>query len=256
MTADKRDASAPKALAGKVALVTGGSRGIGAAIARRLARNGAKIAIGYKARRDAAEAVIADISRLGGEGEAFAGDVSSPDEVKRVVADVLSRFVRIDIVVNNAGVSEYRALGKLDRAFFRGLFEGNVLSAIEVTQAALPHLPRPGGRVINIASRLAFDPIVGSGLYAATKSAIITLTRAFARELGPQGITVNCVAPGLTATDMAAAIPKERHDAVAAATPLRRLGQPEDIADIVAFLAGNDARWITGRTLLADGGLT
>ena len=256
MTAKTQEATMPKAFTGKVALVTGGSRGIGAAIARRLAREGANVAIGYKSRRDAAEAVIADISRLGAEGEAFAADVSRADEVKGMVAAAVSRFGRIDIVVNNAGIGEYRPLDQLDRAFFTRLFEANVLSAIEVTQAALPHLPRPGGRVINIASRLAFDPMLGSSIYAATKSAIITLTHAFARELGPRGITVNCVAPGLTATDMAAAIPKERHEAVAAATPLRRLGQPEDIADIVAFLASEDARWMTGRTLLADGGMT
>ncbi|MFI5015833.1 MAG: SDR family NAD(P)-dependent oxidoreductase [Hyphomicrobiales bacterium] len=242
--------------AGKVALVTGGSRGIGAAIARRLARGGARVAVGYRARQADAETVVAEIAREGGEAQAFGGDVSRPEDVARVVAGAVSAFGRLDIVVNNAGVSAYRPVGALDQAFFREQFEGNVLSAILVTQAALPSLPRPGGRIINLASRLAFDPIPGSAIYAAAKAAVITLTHAFARELGGQGITVNCVAPGLTETEMASGISKERREAVVAATPLGRLGIPEDIAGVVAFLASDEARWITGRTILADGGLT
>jgi 3-oxoacyl-[acyl-carrier protein] reductase len=240
----------------RVAVVTGGSRGIGAAVAVQLARQGAKVAVGYRARRDDAMSIVEQIAAAGGEAQAFGGDVSIPEDVERLVDAVMTRFGRLDIVVNNAGVAGYRSLAEIDRSYFREQFEGNVLSTMLMMRAALPHLPKPGGRIVNLASRLAYDPIPGSATYTAAKAAIIALTHAFAKELGSVGITVNCVAPGLTVTDMAATMPKERHDAVIAATPLGRLGQPDDVAEVVAFLASDEARWITGRTLLADGGIS
>jgi 3-oxoacyl-[acyl-carrier protein] reductase len=242
--------------ADRVAVVTGGSRGIGAAVALQLARQGAKVAVGYRARKDEANAIVARIAAAGGEAQAFGGDVSVPEDVERLIGAVVARFGRLDIVVNNAGVAVYRPLAAIDRDFFREQFESNVLSAMLMMRAALPHLPKPGGRIVNLASRLAYDPIPGSATYTATKAAVIALTHAFAKELGSQGITVNCVAPGLTMTDMAAEMPKARFDAVMTATPLGRIGQPDDIAEVVAFLASDEARWITGRTLLADGGIT
>jgi 3-oxoacyl-[acyl-carrier protein] reductase len=240
----------------RVAVVTGGSRGIGAAVAVQLARQGAKVAVGYRARRSDAMSIVEQIAAAGGEAQAFGGDVSIPEDVERLVDAVMTRFGRLDIVVNNAGVAGYRSLAEIDRSYFREQFEGNVLSTMLMMRAALPHLPKPGGRIVNLASRLAYDPIPGSATYTAAKAAIIALTKAFAKELGSVGITVNCVAPGLTVTDMAATMPKERHDAVIAATPLGRLGQPDDVAEVVAFLASDEARWITGRTLLADGGIS
>jgi 3-oxoacyl-[acyl-carrier protein] reductase len=240
----------------RVAVVTGGSRGIGAAVALQLARQGAQVAVGYRARKDEANAIVAQIAAAGGQAEAFGGDVSVPEDVERLIDAVVARFGRLDIVVNNAGVAGYRPLAAIDRDYFREQFEGNVLSTMLMMRSALPHLPKPGGRIVNLASRLAYDPIPGSATYTATKAAVIALTHAFAKELGSQGITVNCVAPGLTMTDMAAMMPKERQDVVIATTPLGRLGQPDDIAEVVAFLASDEARWITGRTLLADGGIT
>jgi 3-oxoacyl-[acyl-carrier protein] reductase len=253
---EARTRPGPERFTDRVAIVTGGSRGIGAAVAVQLARQGAKIAVGYRSRKDDAASIVAQIAAAGGEAQAFGGDVSIPGDVDQLVGAVMSRFGRLDIVVNNAGVAGYRPLAAIDRSFFCERFEGNVLSTMLMMRAVLPHLPKPGGRIVNLASRLAYDPIPGSATYTASKAAIIALTHAFAKELGSQGITVNCVAPGLTETEMAATMPKERHEAVIAATPLGRLGQPDDIAEVVAFLASDEARWITGRTLLADGGIT
>jgi 3-oxoacyl-[acyl-carrier protein] reductase len=253
---ERRDLQRDGRLAGRVALVTGGSRGIGAAIARRMARSGAKIAIGYRSRRAAADAVVADIVREGGEAHAFSADVAKPEAVEGLMSELMSRFGHLDLVVNNAGVSSYRPVGGFDQAYFREHFEGNVLSAILVTQAALPHLPKPGGCIVNIASRLVFDPVPGSAIYTASKAAIVSITHSFAKELGRQGIRVNCVAPGLTETEMITGISEERRNSAIAETPLGRLALPDDIAAVVAFLASDEARWITGRTLLADGGLT
>ena len=152
-------------------------------------------------------------------------------------------------------MAPYRPLSAIDAAFVSAIFDANVLGTVLVTQAALPHLTSPGGRIINFASALAFRPIPTSSIYAASKAAIVTLTLAFAKELGSKGITVNAVAPGVIETEMTSAIVAERGAAIIAATSLGRIGQPEDIAGIVTFLASPEAGWITGRTILADGGV-
>jgi 3-oxoacyl-[acyl-carrier protein] reductase len=240
----------------KVILVAGGSRGIGAAVARRFASLGGEAAIGYRTRRDAADALVSDIRAASGVAEAFEGEISRANSVETLVQNVIARFGRIDVVVNCAAVAPYRPLGAIDEALFREIFDANVLGTVLLTQAVVPHLPSPGGRIINFSSRLAFSPIPTSSIYAASKAAVITLTQAFSKELGPKGITVNAVAPGVIETDMTTSIIAERGDAIRAATPLGRIGQPEDIAGIVTFLASPDAGWITGRTILADGGMT
>ena len=242
-------------LSDKVALVVGGSRGIGAAIARRFASLGSRVAIAYRTRSDAAEMLMSEITAAGGQCIAIAGDITQTEAAQKIVRDTVAQYGRIDILVNCAGVSPYRPLSAIDAAFVSAIFDVNVLGTVLVTQAALPHLTSPGGRIINFASALAFRPIPTSSIYAASKAAIVTLTLAFAKELGSKGITVNAVAPGVIETEMTSAIIAERGAAIIAATSLGRIGQPEDIAGIVTFLASPEAGWITGRTILADGGV-
>src|SRR5262245_20798877 len=190
-----------KSLSGKVALITGASRGIGAAVARRFAAAGGQVAIGYQARSDAAASLAADITGAGGQCLAVQGDITDADAARRIVADTVARFGRIDILVNCAGIAPYRALGAMDTAYIRAMLDANVLGTVLVTQAVLAHLTAPGGRIINFASAIAFRPIPTSSLYAASKAAVVTLTHAWSKELGPRGITVNAIAPGVIETE-------------------------------------------------------
>jgi 3-oxoacyl-[acyl-carrier protein] reductase len=246
----------PETLEDKVALVTGGSRGIGAAIAKRLASLGARVAINFHSNERAAREVADEIRRAGGTAEIFTGDVADPTAVRSMVAAVVQAFGRIDILVNNAGIFGVRPLGRIDPAFVTEQFLVNTLSVVLVTQEAMSYFPATGGRVVNVSSSLAFAPDEGTSVYAASKAAVATLTQAFARELGGRRITVNAVAPAVTNTDMTRAIPLERRELLAETTPLGRLGQPEDVADVVAFLASDASRWVSGRTILVDGGRT
>jgi 3-oxoacyl-[acyl-carrier protein] reductase len=243
-------------LDGKVVLVTGGSRGIGAGIARAFATVGSRVAIGYRSGEDAAKAVLSEITGAGAQGVAVAGNVAEPEDARSMVAEVVARFGHIDVLVNCAGVLEYRPFEKSDAAYFRWIFDTNVLGAVEMIQAALPHMTQPGGRIINFSSGLATRPIPTTAIYAASKAAVATLSHALAKEFGPRGITVNTIAPGLIETDMTAAFIAEHGASVAAMTPLGRVGQTDDIAGIALFLASPDAKWLTGRMLIADGGMT
>jgi 3-oxoacyl-[acyl-carrier protein] reductase len=245
-----------KSLSGKVALITGGSRGIGAAIARRFAAAGGEVAIGYQARSDTAKDLAAEITDAGGQCLPVQGDISDADAAQRMASDTLARFGRIDILVNCAGIGPYRALGAMDTAFIRSILDANVLGTVLVTQAVLAHLTAPGGRIINFASALAYRPIPTSSVYSASKAAVVTLTHAWSKELGPKGITVNAIAPGVIETDMTTAILAERRPGIVASTPLGRIAQPDDIAGIALFLCSSEAGWITGRTIIADGGVT
>jgi 3-oxoacyl-[acyl-carrier protein] reductase len=245
-----------KSLSGKVALITGGSRGIGAAVARRFAAAGSQVAIGYHVRGDAAVNLAAEIAGGGGQCLAVQGDITDADAVQRIATDTVARFGRIDILVNCAGIAPYRRLGAMDTAFIRAMLDANVLGTVLVTQAALPHLTAPGGRIINFASAMAFRPVPASSLYAASKAAIVALSHAWSKELGPRGITVNAIAPGVIETDMTAGILAERGAGIVASTPLGRIGQTDDIAGIALFLGSSEAGWITGRTIIADGGVT
>ncbi|WP_315833509.1 glucose 1-dehydrogenase [Bradyrhizobium prioriisuperbiae] len=241
---------------GKVALVTGASRGIGAAVARTLAGRGANVAITYKENRRSAETLSLAICDGGGTATTFQVSIEDSDSVQQLIANVVESYGRIDILVNNAGVAGARAFSEIDFSFYAQQFHTNVWGTIQVTQAAVPHFPVSGGRIVNLSSQRAFSPRDGMGVYAASKAAVSTLTQAMAIELGPRNITVNAVAPAVTETDMTAKMPAEKKAAFAALTPLKRLAVPQDVADVIAFLASDEARWITGRTILADGGLT
>ncbi|TWG99511.1 3-oxoacyl-[acyl-carrier protein] reductase [Mesorhizobium sp. J18] len=239
---------------GRAVLVAGGSRGIGAAVVRRLAGEGAAVGIGYRTASAAAESLVAEIEAAGGQAKAVAGDIGQPGAAEAMVEAAHSAFGRLDGLVNTAGIGPYRPLVEVDESYIRAMFDTNVTGAIMLTKAAAAVLPSPGGRIVHFASRLAYSPIPTSTVYAASKAAVVALTHGFAKELGPKGITVNAVAPGVIETDMTASIIVERGEAIKAMTPLGRIGQPDDIAGIVAFLLSDDAAWITGRTILADGG--
>ncbi|MFA7340204.1 MAG: glucose 1-dehydrogenase [Candidatus Obscuribacterales bacterium] len=248
---------AAKRLEGKVALVTGGSRGIGAAIALKLAAEGASVALSYASNKDAADKVVAKITALGSKAVAVKANVTSVQDSAAVVAETIKTFgdLKIDILVNNAGVFEMGPIDAIDAEQFDRLFDVNVKGAIVTTIAALPHM-NDGGRIINISSGAADATMAGASLYSATKSALDTLSRIWAQDLGKRQITVNSVSPGVTVTDMfKAGIPEEGHQYMIDKTALGRLGQPEDIADVVAFVASGDARWITGQVINVDGGI-
>lgn len=241
-------------LSGKVAIVTGGSRGIGAAIARRLAGEGAQVALFYRSNAEAADATVRAIEAAGGQAAAFKADMADEAAVRLAVREVVSHFGRVDALVNNAGIFEAEPVGEISRESFQRQFSINAWSVLASTQAALEHFPAAGGAIVNVSSSLAVRPEPQTVSYSASKAAVDSLTLGCAIELGARGIRVNAVAPAITRTDMTADIPAEQLREETRLTPLGRLAEPADIADVVAFLCSDDARWITGRSLLVDGG--
>jgi 3-oxoacyl-[acyl-carrier protein] reductase len=239
----------------KVVVITGGARGIGAAAARQISSQGAQVAIVYRNDDAAAASVVAAIRANGGRAEAFKADVSQPASVQRVVGEIVQRFGRIDSLVNNAAILETRPVGELDMEHFDRLFHINTLAPLLMTQAAVPHFPGTGGHVVNMASSLVFGPIPLYVVYTASKAAVVSLTLSLSKELGPRGIRVNCVSPGLTRTDMTKDLPPDLFDKLRSITPLGRLGQPEDVAKVIAFFASGDSGWVTGRTIETEGGI-
>lgn len=240
----------------KVVLVTGGSRGIGAGMVRRFAAEGFRVAIACRSGKQAADKVLGEITAAGGRGIVVTGDVAKPEDAKAMVAQVVTQFGTIDVLVNCAGIAEYRPFEATDPALFHATFDTNVYGTVAMIQAVLPHMPAPGGRIINFSSALATRPIPGASIYAASKAAVAALSHALAKEFGPRGITVNAIAPGVIETEMTAGILAERSASILAMTPIGRIGQPDDIAGIALFLASPDANWVTGRTIIADGGVS
>lgn len=240
---------------GKVALVTGGSRGIGAECARLLAARGAAVVVGYGQSAGEAESVASAIRDAGGRAEISGGDARDPATGSSAVAKAMETFGRLDILITCAGVTGYARLEDIDVEMFRTVYDINVLGTLLMVQAAVPQMTSPGGRIVTLSSRFAENPLAGNAAYSASKAAVIAMTETFARELGPRGITVNSVAPGLIETDMTRETVATRGEAVAAQTPLGRVGQPGDVAGVVAFFASDDARWVTGRTVRTDGGI-
>ena len=245
-------------LSGKTALVTGGSRGIGAAIVRRLAAEGANVAINYANSAKAANELAAEITKAGGKAKAFQADISRPEDVKRLLGEVHAALGTLDILVNNAGVWDNRPLAEVTPDFYERLYKTNVFAHILVSAEALRHFggPERGGRIISISSVAADIAIPNGSVYSSTKAAINALTVNWAAELGPRKITVNAVAPGVTETEMVAAAPEAFKAGAISKTPLGRLGRPDDIADVVAFLSSDEARWVTGQVIRVSGGLS
>ncbi|HEX6273610.1 MAG TPA: SDR family oxidoreductase [Polyangiaceae bacterium] len=241
----------------KVALVTGSSRGIGAAIAERLAADGADVVVNYVNAQKEAEAVAERVRRAGARALVARADIADPAQATRLVEHAVEQLGRLDIVVNNAVMIELEPMGAIDPARARAQFATNVEGVIATVQAALTHLPSDGGRVINVSSLVASHALSGATVYAATKGALDAMTRVWAKELGPKGVTVNSVAPGPVETDAFRANADGATRAVfVQRTALGRIGLPDDIADVVAFLASEDARWVTGQVVAATGGFT
>ncbi|WMJ69232.1 glucose 1-dehydrogenase [Stenotrophomonas sp. 24(2023)] len=244
-------------LSNKVALVTGASKGIGAAIARRLAADGAKVIVNYASASAEADSVVAGIRAAGGEALAIAADVRSKVQVDALVRATIDHFGRLDIVVNNAGVYAFASIEDSTEERYRQQFDINVLGPLLVTGAAVPHLGN-GASIINISSFVTRILPVESAIYTGTKGALDAITGVLSRELGPRGIRVNAVNPGLIETDgthAAGVMGSEFQAWNEGLTPLGRIGQVQDIAPIVAWLASDDARWVTGEVLLASGGM-
>ncbi|PLR25731.1 3-oxoacyl-[acyl-carrier protein] reductase [Pantoea sp. AG1095] len=241
----------------KVALVTGGSKGIGAGIARQLAADGARVIVNYVSDRDAAEKVVVDIKATKGEAVAVAADVTSQTEVEALINTSIALFGRLDIVVNNAGVYQFAKIEESTEALYRRQFDINVLGPLLVSAAAAPHLGH-GSSIINISSFVTRVFIAESAIYSGAKGAIDAITGVLSLELGPRGIRVNAVNPGLIETEgshSAGAIGSDFQTWNEEQTPLGRIGQVEDVAPIVSFLASDEARWITGEIILASGGM-
>jgi 3-oxoacyl-[acyl-carrier protein] reductase len=243
-----------KRLAGKAALVTGGSRGIGRAIALRLARDGADVAITYVANAEAAKAVVAEIEALGARSRAIRCDLSDVATIAPVLAEAADVFGKLDILVNNAGVGAGGPFAATSEAAYDALFA--VTKGVFFSLQAAMTAVADKGRIINFSSGLTRGWAPNAAAYAGSKAAVEQFTRSLSKELGPRGITVNAVLPGVIETDMTVGMPAERKEHSRQQTSFGRLGRPEDIADVVAFLASDDARWITGQLIVANGGST
>jgi 3-oxoacyl-[acyl-carrier protein] reductase len=244
-------------LKGKVAVVTGASKGIGAAIAKALAAEGAAVVVNYASSKAGADAVVDSITTAGGKAVAAHGDVSKSADAQAIIDAAIKTFGRLDILVNNSGVYEFSPLAAITEAQFHKMFDINVLGLLLTTQAAAKHLGE-GGSIINIGSGVTSLLPPESAVYTGTKGAVDAITGVLAAELGPRKIRVNAINPGIVETEgthSAGFIGSDFERAFVAQTPLGRAGQPGDIASIAVFLASDDAGWLTGERLVASGGL-
>jgi 3-oxoacyl-[acyl-carrier protein] reductase len=246
-------------LKGKVAIVTGASKGIGAAIARGLAAAGAAVAVNYSSSKEGADRTVAEIINSGGRAIAIKGDVGRAVDVKRLFEETEKALGSPSVLVNNAGVFQFARVEAISEKEFHREFDTNVLGPILTIQEALKHFPASGGSIINISSIASENPVTNSSLYSATKGAVDTLTMALAKELGPRNIRVNTVAPGHTDTEGTrgmGVVDSEQVQQMVSETPLGgRFVQPDEIAPVVVFLASDDAAWLTGERISASGGI-
>jgi len=245
-------------LTGKIAVVTGASKGIGAGIAKELAAQGATVVVNYASSKDGAEKVVADIVAAGGKAVAIGGSVAVSAEIDALFAAVKQQFGKVDILVNNAGVYSFAPLELVTEEEIDRIFNTNVKGLLLTTKAAGALFPAEGGSIINIGSVVSEIAPPASSIYSGTKGAVDVITKVFARELGPKKIRVNAVNPGLTVTEgthTAGIAGSDFETNAVKNTPLGRVGHPQDIASVVAFLASDDAGWVTGALLQAGGGL-
>ena len=242
---------------GKVAIVTGAGKGIGSAIAKALAAEGASVVVNYATSKDAAEATVKAITSAGGKAVAAQGDVSNAADVERLFKTAEEKFGPVTVVVNNAALGKFAPFEATSEADYRDIFNANVLGTIQMVQAALKHFPKTGGSIVNIGTISSKNPVPMTSVYSASKAAIDTLTLSLARELGPRNIRINVVAPGYTETDQTKGLgDTDFGKALLAAVPLRQeLARPEDIAPSVVFLASDDSAWVSGEHISASGGV-
>lgn len=243
-------------LSGRVAIVTGGSRGIGRATAERLAASGATVVVNYRGNAAAAEATVAAITAAGGKAMAVQGDVSQPADVEQLVKTTLEQFGRIDILVNNAGITRDNLLLRMKESDFDEVIATNLRGVFLCTRAVLrPMTKQRFGRIINITSVIGLIGNAGQANYAAAKAGIIGFTKSTAREMASRGITVNAIAPGFIETEMTETLNEETRKAILATIPLGRFGQPAEVAGLICFLASDAGSYISGQTLTIDGGM-
>ncbi|TDG05891.1 glucose 1-dehydrogenase [Paraburkholderia guartelaensis] len=244
-------------LAGKVAVVTGASKGIGAAIAKGLAAEGASVVVNYASSKAGADAVVNAITAAGGKAVSVGGDVSKASDAQGIISTAVETYGRLDILVNNSGVYEFAPIEEFTEAQYRKQFDTNVLGVLLITQAAVKHLGE-GASIINVSSVATTVTPPTTAVYSGTKGAVDAITGVLARELGPRKIRVNAINPGMIETEgthTAGVIGSDFESHTVSQTPLGRLGQPDDIASAVVFLASDDAKWLTGEHIVASGGL-
>jgi 3-oxoacyl-[acyl-carrier protein] reductase len=247
-----------KRLAGKVALVTGASKGIGASIAKHMAAEGAAVVVNYSSSKEGADRVVAEITANGGKAVAVQANVTKAAETERLFADAKKAFGRLDILVNNAGVYEFLPIEGITEEHFHRLFDLNVLALILASREAAKYFGPEGGSIVNISSLASYYAPANGSVYSATKAAVDAVTKSLAKELGPRKIRVNAINPGLVITEGVQTAGFEQSDIrkqMEAQTPLGRIGQVEDVAPAAVFFASSDAAWITGETLVIAGGL-
>ena len=245
-------------LTGKVAVVTGASKGIGAGIAKELAARGASVVVNYASSKDGADKVVSEIKKAGGKAVAVGGSVAKAAEVESIFAETKKAFGKVDILVNNAGVYEFKPLGEITEEHIAWIFGTNVTGLLLATKAGVELFPAEGGSIINVGSVASELAPPGSAVYSGTKGAVDSITRVLAKELGPKKIRVNSVNPGVIKTEGFQSAGLEGSDfekEAVKSTPLGRVGKPDDIASVVAFLASDDARWVTGSLLQVAGGM-
>jgi 3-oxoacyl-[acyl-carrier protein] reductase len=243
-------------LSGKVAVITGASKGIGAAIAKAFAAEGASVVVNYASSLAGADAVVQSITAAGGKAIAVQADVSKAEQARALIDAAVTAFGRLDILVNNSGVYAFGAIDEITEDHYRRMFDVNVLGVLLTTQAALKHIGE-GGSVINISSAVTSLAPPASSVYTGTKGAVDAITSVLANELGPRQIRVNAILPGIVETEgthTAGFVGSDFERTAVAQTPLGRIGQPDDIAGVAVFLASDDARWLTGERLTASGG--
>ena len=247
-----------KKLQGKVAVVTGASKGIGAAIARHLAAEGAAVVVNYPSSKQGAERVVEEIKSKGGQAVAVQANLAKPAEIERLFVEAKKTFDKLDILVNNAGIYDFAPLENVTPEHFHKQFDLNVLGLLLASQQGAKHFGPAGGSIVNISSVVAHSPVASASVYSATKAAVDAVTKALAKELGPRKIRVNAINPGMVETEglhNTGIAASDFRKTIETQTPLGRIGQPDDIAPAAVFFASQDSSWITGETLTISGGL-